>query len=153
MPWRLGRGVLGPLRPLLGHWTTLHGDGPTTAAEMRCSRSFAPLGKGWVELDARWKTGPAKEYVEKALFGPGDDGALTFFSFTSDGKRSVGRLTNASDVHAEAIAFEAQMPAGTARMVYWPLVGGEPGFQFAVESKTKKGWNRFLVQEFRASAR
>ena len=48
----------------------------------------------------------------------------------------------------EAIAFEAQMPAGLARMLYWPLDSGEPGFCFAVESQTKKGWNRFLLQRF-----
>ena len=148
MSWRKGRGLLGPLQPLLGDWGTQKGEGGTAAANMACSRSFAPFGKGWVRLEARWATGPDKAYCETAFFGAGDDGVLGFFSFTNDGKRSVGRLADGSDVHPDAIAFEAQMPAGLARMVYWPLDDGAPGFFFAVESKTKKGWNRFLTQEF-----
>ena len=40
------------------------------------------------------------------------------------------------------------MPAGLARMIYWPLETGLPGFHFAVESKTLKGWNRFLIQQY-----
>jgi hypothetical protein len=115
---------------------------------MVCTRSFSPHGKGWVALDARWQIGPEREYREVALFGPGEDGTLGFFSFTSDGKRSVGLLADGTDVHPDALAFEAQMPAGVARMVYWPLEEGGPGFLFAVENRTKKGWNRFLRQRF-----
>ena len=148
MGWKKGRGLLGPLQPLLGEWRTQRSAGSTEAANMACSRSFAPFGKGWIMLDARWEMGPGRIYRETAFFGPGEDGALGFFSFTNDGKRSVGRLADGSDVDAEAIAFEAQMPAGLARMLYWPLPDGGPGFRFAVESKTKKGWNRFLTQHF-----
>jgi hypothetical protein len=71
---------------------------------------------------------------------------LACFSFTSDGKRSVGRLADGTDVAAVAIAFEHQMPAGVARILYWPREGGASGFRFAVDSRTKKGWNRFLEQ-------
>lgn len=148
MVWTMGRGMLGPLKPLLGSWITAGGQGDTQAASMRCTRTFTPFGKGWIELDARWQTGPSREYREKAIFGTGDDGQLACFSFTSDGKRSVGRLADGSDIHPAAIAFEAQMPAGLARMAYWPLDGGDAGFRFAVESKVKKGWNRFLCQHF-----
>ena len=148
MAWKKGRGLLGPLQPLLGDWRTRVGSGSTEAAAMACTRRFSPLGKGWISLDARWRTGPDREYRELALFGPGEDGALGFFSFTSDGRRSIGRLADGSDVHPEAIAFEAQMPAGLARMLYWPPDDGAAGFLFAVESRTKKGWNRFLVQHF-----
>ena len=148
MAWTKGRGVLAPLKPLLGDWVTARAGGSTTASTMRCSRSFAPLGKGWIELDARWQVGPGKEYRERAIFGPAEDGLLGFFSFTSDGKRSVGRLADGLDVHPQAIAFEAQMPAGFARMIYWPIDDGSAGFRFAVESRTKKGWNRFLEQQF-----
>src|SRR5947209_7041011 len=88
MPWTKGRGVLGRLNPLLGEWVTAHSEGDTAAVAMRCRRSFLPLGKGWVELDARWETGPGKEYRERAFFGAGEDGSLTSYSFTSDGKRS-----------------------------------------------------------------
>ncbi len=148
MVWKKGRGLLGPLQPLLGEWRTLESAGDTAASNMVCTRTFSPLGKGWIALDARWQTGPGKEYREQALFGPGEDGMLACFSFTSDGKRSVGRLSDGADVHPAAIAFEAQMPAGLARMIYWPPPDGGPGFLFAVESKTKKGWNRFLLQRF-----
>jgi hypothetical protein len=115
---------------------------------MVCRRHFTPLGKGWIELEATWQVNPTKEYRERALFGGGDSDALTCFSFTSDGKRSIGHLTQAPEVHEQAIAFEAEMPAGMARMLYWPLKDRYPGFHFAVESKTLKGWNRFLLQEF-----
>ncbi|WP_395613106.1 hypothetical protein [Allosphingosinicella sp.] len=148
MSWKKGRGLLGPLQPLLGHWRTSRAEGGSPAANMACSRSFTPFGKGWMRLEARWQTGPDKAYCETAFLGPGEDGGLGCFSFTNDGKRSVGRLADGSDVHADAIAFEAQMPAGLARMIYWPREDGEPGFLFAVESKTKKDWNRFLTQRF-----
>lgn len=148
MVWSKGRGVLGLLNPLLGEWVTLHAKGTSGAAEMCCRRSFAMLGKGWIELKADWQTGPTSEYLERAMFGAGEGGQLSCFSFTSDGKKSVGRQSDATDVDARAISFEAQMPAGLARMIYWPRLSEEPGFFFAVESRTKKGWNRFLLQEF-----
>ena len=66
--------------------------------------------------------------------------AETASSFTSDGKRSQGALADVTDVHPEAIGFGADMPAGRARMVYWPAEDG--GFRWAVESGTKKGGNR-----------
>jgi len=146
--WKPGRGLLGPLKPLLGAWraeTEMHGH------RMACTRTFEPFGKGWVRLEAVWHMGERGDYREIALFGAGDDGALGFFSFTNDGKRSVGRLADGSDVHPEAIAFEAQMPAGLARMIYWPADDGQ-GFRFAVESRNKKGWNRFLTHTYRPQA-
>ena len=115
---------------------------------VRCVRALRPLGKGWIELDARWEMASRGEYREIALLGALPDGTLGFYSFTSDGKRSEGRVADGSDVHPQAIAFEAQMPAGLARMIYWPL-NGDVGFNFAVESRTKAGWNRFLRQEYR----
>jgi hypothetical protein len=148
MGWSKGRGLLGPLKPLIGEWVTSHGAGDGPAAAMRCTRSFAPFGKDWIMLDACWQIGPARAYREIALFGKDDDGALGCFSFTNDGKRSLGRLSDGSDVDPAAIAFEAQMPAGLARMIYWPCERGAPGFRFAVESRTAKGWNRFLSQHF-----
>jgi hypothetical protein len=72
---------------------------------------------------------------------------MGFWSFTSDGKSSRGRLADATDLHAKAIGFEAQMPAGLARMVYWPHEEG--GVRWVVESKTKKGWNRFVEHHYR----
>ena len=148
--WTSGRGLLGPLRPLLGRWEA-EAAGQGAASAMRCTRSFEPvLGGTWIRLDARWEMGPGKAYEEIALFGRGEDGALSFSSFTSDGKSSRGTIADGSDVHAQAIAFEAQMPAGLARMIYWPAE--EEGFYFAVESRTKQGWNRFMRHHYRAVA-
>jgi hypothetical protein len=145
--WKSGRGLLGPLKPLLGDWSA-EGAAPGAAGRMRCTRSFAPvLGSAYVRLDARWEMGPNRAYEEIALFGKSED-RLAFWSFTSDGKRSVGFRADGADVHPDAIAFEAQMPAGLARMVYWPSEEGD-GFDFAVESRTKAGWNRFLCHHYR----
>lgn len=145
--WKPGRGLLGPLKPLLGAWIT---DADMNGMTFTVTRTFEPMGKGWVRLEAVWNL-PRGAYVETALFGPGDDGTLGFFSFTSDGKRSVGRRADGTDVHPQALAFQARMPAGLARMIYWPSETGV-GFDFAVESRTKKGWNRFLVQHCRPLA-
>ena len=145
--WRFGRGLLGPLKPLLGVWNSPP-EAQESAMPVRCVRALRPLGKGWIELDARWEMASRGEYREIALLGALPDGTLGFYSFTSDGKRSEGRVADGSDVHPQAIAFEAQMPAGLARMIYWPL-NGDVGFNFAVESRTKAGWNRFLRQEYR----
>jgi hypothetical protein len=86
-------------------------------------------------------------YEETALFGAGDGGQVAFWSFTSDGKRSQGAVADVTDLHTEAVGFEAKMPAGLARMAYWP--DGEDGFFFVVESKTAKGWRRFLHHHYR----
>lgn len=115
---------------------------------MACDRAFAPFGKGWIRLDAEWRIGERPPYREIALFGKNNASVLAFHSFTNDGKRSEGVLSDASDVHAEAIGFEAQMPAGLARMIYWPRDDGQAGFHFAVENRTKTGWNRFMRQTF-----
>lgn len=73
---------------------------------------------------------------------------MLFWSFTNDGKRSQGRLADVSDIHAEAIGFEAQMPAGLARQAYWP--DGDGGVHWMVESKNKKGWHRFTEHHYSA---
>lgn len=144
--WKRDRGKLGALDPLLGSWEA---DAETPMGTVRCARSFTRiLGGSCVLLEAAWFLPGGKAYREHAMYTTGDGGVLTFWSFTSDGKRSEGRLVDGSDVHPEAIAFEAEMPAGTARMVYWP---GEDGtVHWAVESKTKKGWKRFSHHRYRA---
>ena len=146
--WKPGRGLLGPLRPLLGAWRT---EAEVNGHRMVCTRTFEAFGKGWVRLEAVWHMGERGDYREIALFGAGEDGVLGFFSFTNDGKRSVGRLADGSDVHPDAVAFEAQMPAGLARMVYWPADEGG-GFCFAVESRNRKGWNRFMTHLYHPQA-
>jgi hypothetical protein len=141
--WKKGRGKLGPLAPLLGEWVA-QGDSPV--GPYRCVRRFAPTLEGaYVQLTARWELG-ARTYEELSLYGADAESRLVFWSFTSDGKSSRGVLVDGGDVHPEAVAFEAEMPAGTARMIYWP--DEREGFRWAVESKTKKGWNRFSEHHY-----
>ena len=64
----------------------------------------------------------------------------------ADGKQALGHLATAEDIHPEALCFEAQMPGGYARQVYWP--DEHEGFHWVVESKTKKGWNRFVHHHY-----
>jgi hypothetical protein len=140
--WKKGRGKLGVLAPLMGAWKT---EAMTPMGKVRCTRRFASaLGGNYVQLVARWEFGNGV-YEEIALYGV-KDGTLSFWSFTSDGKRSEGAIASASEIHAQAIAFEAEMPAGRARMIYWP--DDEKGFHWAVEAKTKKGWSRFTEHHY-----
>lgn len=145
LAWKKGRGKLSILAPLIGSWTA-EADSPM--GKVRCTRTFMPiLGGSYVQLVARWEFGKGA-YEEMAVYGVGDKGTVTFWSFTSDGKRSYGVVTDAGDIHPQAIAFEAQMPAGTARMAYWP--DATDGFRWAVEAKTKKGWRRFAEHHYTA---
>lgn len=143
--WTSGRGILGPLKPLIGDWVS-EPAGPGKASIVRCRRRFTLFGKSWLALEAEWVLGPRGAYVERAFFGAVEEGTLGFRSFTNDGKTSFGLRAPGSDVHPAALAFEARMPAGLARMIYWPAEGG---FHFAVESRTKRGWNRFLLHRYR----
>jgi hypothetical protein len=80
------------------------------------------------------------------MIGVKQEKEICFWSFTSDGKQSEGKLADFSDIHPQAIGFEAQMPAGIGRMAYWPDDG--EGFHWVVEAKTKKGWNRFVEHHY-----
>ena len=143
--WKKGRGKLGLLAPLVGSWEA-EADSPM--GKLKCTRIFEPvLGGNYIQLSATWLMGKSI-YREHAILGL-RDGKLSFWSFTSDGKRSEGSIADGTDIHPEAICFEAAMPAGLARMVYWP--GSETGFNWAVESKTKKGWNRFTLHQYKPS--
>lgn len=148
--WKKGRGKLGPLEPLLGTWIA-EADSPM--GRLRCRRTLARvLGGKYLQLDVRWEFGAQsdKAYEERAVIGADADGVVRFWSFTSDGKRSEGVLTDVTDLHPEAVGFVAEMPAGTARMAYWPDADG--GYHWVVESKTKKGWNRFTSHHYHAAA-
>ncbi len=141
--WKKGRGKLGVLAPLIGSWVA---EAESPIGKLTCSRIFSPvLGGNYIQLTATWTFSQSK-YEEIALMCT-RDGMLSFWSFTSDGKHSQGVLAEGTDIHPEAICFEAQMPAGLARMVYWP--NGDGGFNWAVESKTKKGWNRFTLHHYK----
>jgi len=111
-----------------------------------CRREFKKVLSGkYIQLTASWEF-EGGAYDEQALIGVNPEKEVCFWSFTSDGKHSEGKLTDVTDVHPEAVGFAAQMPAGTARMVYWP--DEENGFYWVVESKTKKGWNRFIKHHY-----
>jgi len=143
LPWKKGHGKLGALAPLIGSWET---ETDTPVGVLRCTRSFIPiLGGAYVQLNALWKFGKG-DYQEHAIYGVNNDGQIRFWSFTSDGKRSEGTLADVSDIHPRAIGFESQMPAGLARMAYWP--NEQWGVSWAVEAKTKKGWKRFTEHHY-----
>ncbi len=140
--WKKGAGKLGVLTPLLGLWQAKT-DSPM--GKVTCTRTFTKiLGGKYIHLVARWEFGK-KIYEEFAVYGVKDN-KLSFWSFTSDGKRSEGVIADGKDVHPNAIAFEAQMPAGLARMIYWPNEDGS--ISWAVEAKNKKGWKRFTQHKY-----
>lgn len=144
MAWKKGRGKLGFLKPLLGSWRA-EADSPE--GPVVCTRTFSPVLEGaYIQLDARWEH-PGGIYEEIAMIGRGPDGNVWFWSFTSDKKQSQGQVADVSDVHPQAFGFEAQMDAGLARMAYYP--DETEGFRWIVESKTKKGWNRFVEHHYK----
>ena len=141
--WKKGRGKLGVFDSLLGTWVSTTRSGRGT---VRCTRSFTRvLSNRYVQMATRWVIRRVV-YEEVALFCVGPDRRLCFWSFTSDGKHSTGVWADVREVHAEAVGFESQMPAGLARMVFWP--SSEGGVYWAVESKGKKGWKRFVEHHF-----
>lgn len=143
--WKKGRGKLGLFGPLLGKW---HAVADSEAGEVHCTRTFTRVLDGaYIQLTADWEYAQGS-YKELALFGVGADGKVQFWSFTSDKKQSHGYLADVTDLHPQAVGFEAQMPAGLARQAYWP--DDESGFHWVVESRTKKGWNRFVEHHYTA---
>lgn len=143
MRWSKGRGKLGLFDPLLGIWQA---EAKSEMGAVKCKREFKKvLSEKYIQLTANWEYA-GRSYDEQAMIGVNPEKEVCFWSFTSDGKQSDGKLVDVTDVHPEAIGFEAQMPAGIARMVYWP--DEEYGFYWVVESKTKKGWNRFVEHHY-----
>jgi hypothetical protein len=143
MAWKAGRGKLGIFAPLLGTWVA---EADSERGPLKCTRTFTQILDGkYIELRAHWAFANSA-YEELALFGVGEDKTVNFWSFTSDGKRSAGSLADVSDLHPEAVGFEAQMPSGLARQAYWPHP--DEGFEWVVESRTKKGWNRFVLHHY-----
>lgn len=142
--WKKGRGKLGVITPLIGSWTA---ETESPMGKLKCTRMLEPvLGGNYIQLTVKWDFSKFV-YEEHAIIGMRDS-ILSFWSFTSDGKNSQGTIADGSDIDPEAICFEAQMPAGLARMIYWP--NPEGGFNWAVESKTKKGWNRFTLHHYKS---
>ena len=149
MSWKKGRVKLGPLDPLLGVWVA---EADTERGPLVCTRSLERVLAGkYVQLRVVW-TFPGSVYEELALIGvDAKDKQVRFWSFTSDGKHSEGVLADVSDLHPQAVGFEAQMDAGLARQAYWPA-DEAAGFVWVVESRTKKGWKRFVEHRYAAGA-
>lgn len=144
MTWKKGRGKLGIFEPLLGEWAT---ESNSEMGKVKVRRKFIKTLSGkYIELQVEWKFAKSS-YEEMCLFGVDREKVLTFWSFTNDGKQSSGVLADVSDIHDLALGFEARMPSGFARQVYWPDEG--EGFRWVVESKTKKGWNRFVEHHYK----
>jgi hypothetical protein len=146
--WKKGRGRMGPMAPLIGRWKAM---AETPMGPVACVRDYQKFGDLYVRLDAEWlfksKQAALKSYREVCMFGPDKDGVLTFWSYTSDGKKSSGRLSEADDVHPGSVCFEAQMDAGLARQVFWS--DGGDGMNWVVEARTKKGWSRLAEHHYR----
>jgi len=143
MDWKKGRGKIGPFQPLLGAWQA---EADSEMGTVKVRREFSKVLDGkYLQLEAHWEY-PGGSYQEIALFGVNKEKQVCFWSFTSDGKQSEGWLADVTDVHPQAVGFEAQMDAGLARNMYWP--DGDGGFYWAVESHTKKGWNRFVEHHY-----
>lgn len=140
--WKKGAGKLGVLTPLLGSWQA---STESPMGKVTCTRTFTKiLGGKYIQLVAHWQFGN-KIYEEFAVYGLKDN-KLSFWSFTSDGKRSEGVITDGKDVDPNAIAFEAQMPAGLARMIHWP--NEDSSINWVVEARNKKGWKRFTQHKY-----
>ena len=143
MNWKKGRGKLGIFNPLLGSWQA---KADSEMGPVKCQRKFSKeLSAKYIRLDANWEYSSGT-YDEIAMIGVSREKEICFWSFTSDGKQSEGKLADVSDIHPQAIGFEAQMPAGVGRMAYWP--DEREGFHWVVEAKTKKGWNRFVHHHY-----
>ncbi len=143
--WKKGRGKLGLFAPLIGKWRA---EAESQNGPVICVRRFEKVLDGaYIQLTADW-TFQGGAYKEIALIGVAPDGEIKFWSFTSDKKHSQGALADVTDLHPQAVGFEAEMPAGLARMAYWP--DEQDGFHWVVESKTKKGWNRFTDHHYHA---
>lgn len=133
------------LKRYIGLWVA-EGKGPM--GPYRCERVIEELRGGkYLRLSAVWDI-PGWKYEELAVYGVDPASKrLRFWSFTSDGKRSEGELAAPADVAKEALCFEAHFSGRRARMIWSPV--GPEGFTVAVEAQTKKGWKRFLEQQFR----
>lgn len=111
------------------------------AGTKRDGANQAALGEGSP------KPGSSYTYDEIALIGTGGEKNVRFWSFTSDGKQTYGVAADASDLHPEAIGFEATVMGRQARQVYYPAQDGD--MIWVVEAKAKKGWNRFVEHRYK----
>lgn len=148
MKWTKGRGRLGTFTPLLGEWQT---ESESEMGPVKATRKFEKALDGkYIRLTAHWEY-EGGSYDEIAMIGVNREKEICFWSFTSDGKQSEGKLADVTELHPQAFGFEAQMPAGLGRMAYWPHE--EEGFIWVVEALTKKGWRRIVEHHYLGLAR
>ncbi|MBT7098863.1 hypothetical protein HN937_15910, partial [Candidatus Poribacteria bacterium] len=115
---RKGDATLRFFAPLVDRTWVAEGDGPM--GKYTCERRFERvLQRKYVRMTVTWDLGE-KTYEETAMFGRDPrEKRLEFWSFQSDGKNSHGVCVAADDAPDGAVVFEAQMPAGLARLVMW----------------------------------
>ncbi|MBI9046550.1 MAG: hypothetical protein JEZ06_18815 [Anaerolineaceae bacterium] len=143
MEWKKGRGKLGVFNNLLGVWRA---EVDSEMGHVKCKREFKKILNGkYVQLIANWEM-PEMRYDEMAMIGVNREKEVSFWSFTSDGKQSDGKIADVTDIHPLAVGFAAEMPSGLGRMAYWP--DEEEGFHWIVEAMTKKGWKRFVEHHY-----
>jgi hypothetical protein len=133
-----GARALKLLQPFLGRWSA-SAPGYTVTRELS-----SVLGGKYLQLAVHWDLG-SRQYEEHAVYGVDlADKQLKFWSFTSDGKRSEGKLVLAD---AGVVTFEAKVGGGLGRM---SLHSRKDGFTFTVDAQPKgaKSWKRFLEQHF-----
>lgn len=142
--WKIGRGKLGFMQPLLGTWLAVNPDTPL--GKVVCKRHYEKILDGkFIKLVADWDIGDGKKtYQEIAHYGLNRDKTPCFWSFTSDGGTSMGILADVETMHPEAKGFEAEMPSGLARFGFWPT---EQGMIWAAEAKNKSGWTSMIRHE------
>ena len=146
MGWNKGRGKLGRFKPLLGSWQPR---GDSAMGPLTCTRHFELiLNNKWLSLRAVWTYDDPKRdpYEEHCLIGAKDKTTLGFYSFISDGSHSEGILTEATDVHPEALCFEAEMPHGRARQIY--SAGADGALLWQVERRVKAGWSPIVTHTY-----
>lgn len=142
--WKIGRGKMGFMKPLLGAWTASVPDTPM--GTVICRRLYEEILDGkFIRLTADWNIGDGKKfYQEIAHYGLNREKTPAFWSFTSDGGNSYGELADVSEMADEARGFVAEMPSGLARFGFWP---SETGMIWAADAKTNKGWSTMIRHE------
>jgi len=132
---------------LTAHWKV--GPAPTGKASAKPEAGSKRDGasQAAVGADMGSKPGTSYTYDELALIGTGGEKNVRFWSFTSDGKQTYGVAADASDLHPEAIGFEATVMGRQARQAYYPAEDGD--VVWVVEAKAKKGWNRFVEHRYK----
>lgn len=142
--WKLGRGKMGFMKPLLGRWVA---EVPATPmGKVVCYRTYEEILDGkFIRLVADWNIGDGKKtYQEIAHYGLSREKIPAFWSFTSDGGHSYGEIAVVDDMDPTARGFHAEMPSGMARFGFWQ---SDAGMIWAADAQTKAGWTSMIRHE------